>query len=54
MGGLVALDFAARHAAELAAAVVLEPMAIAPELLAGLRPILQVFAQTDTAMSSQG
>jgi pimeloyl-ACP methyl ester carboxylesterase len=40
MGGLIALDFAARHAAEVAAAVVLEPMAIAPELLAGLRPIL--------------
>lgn len=40
MGGLIALDFAARHAAELTAAVVLEPMAIAPELLAGLRPIL--------------
>jgi pimeloyl-ACP methyl ester carboxylesterase len=40
MGGLVALDFAARHAAQISAAVVLEPMAIAPELLAGLRPIL--------------
>jgi pimeloyl-ACP methyl ester carboxylesterase len=40
MGGLVALDFAACHADQVSAVVVLEPMAIAPELLAGLRPIL--------------
>jgi pimeloyl-ACP methyl ester carboxylesterase len=40
MGGLVALDFAARHAEQLAAVVLLEPMALAPALLDGLRPIV--------------
>jgi pimeloyl-ACP methyl ester carboxylesterase len=40
MGGLIALDFADRHADQVSAAVVLEPMAIAPELLQGLQPIL--------------
>jgi pimeloyl-ACP methyl ester carboxylesterase len=38
MGGMIALDFAARHPA--AAAIVLEGMILAPELLDGLRPIL--------------
>lgn len=42
MGGMIALDFAARHPAELSAAVVLEAMVVAPEsLLAGLRPMLE-------------
>jgi pimeloyl-ACP methyl ester carboxylesterase len=40
MGGLVALDFAARHAAKVSAAVILEGMILAPDLLDGLRPIL--------------
>jgi len=41
MGGMVALDFAARYADRVSAAVILEAMVIAPEpVLAGLRPML--------------
>jgi pimeloyl-ACP methyl ester carboxylesterase len=40
MGGMVALDFAGRHPEQASAAIVLEGMILAPELLDGLRPIL--------------
>lgn len=40
MGGVIALDFAARYGDRISAAVVLEGMIVAPELLAGLQPIL--------------
>jgi pimeloyl-ACP methyl ester carboxylesterase len=40
MGGLVALDLAARHPERVAAAALLEPMLLAPRALDGLRPIL--------------
>jgi pimeloyl-ACP methyl ester carboxylesterase len=40
MGGMVALDFAARHADHVSAAIILEGMILAPDLLEGLRPIL--------------
>jgi pimeloyl-ACP methyl ester carboxylesterase len=40
MGGMIALDFAARHPDQASAAIVLEGMILAPELLDGLRPIL--------------
>jgi len=40
MGGLIALDFAARYASQISAAIVLEPVAVAAELLAGMQPIL--------------
>jgi pimeloyl-ACP methyl ester carboxylesterase len=40
MGGMIALDFAARHADHVAAAIILEGMILAPDLVEGLRPIL--------------
>lgn len=40
LGGLIALDFAARYPTHTGAAVLLEPMALAPALLEGLEPIL--------------
>jgi pimeloyl-ACP methyl ester carboxylesterase len=41
MGGIIALDFAARYADRISAAILLEAMVIADPLLAGLRPILE-------------
>ena len=40
MGGIIALDFAARHAARVAATVPLEAMVVASDVIEGLRPIL--------------
>ena len=40
MGGMIALDYAARHPQRLSAAIILEGMIVAPDLLDGLRPIL--------------
>jgi pimeloyl-ACP methyl ester carboxylesterase len=40
MGGMVALDFAARYPDQVRAAIILEGMILAPDLLEGLRPIL--------------
>jgi len=40
MGGMIALDFAARYPELVSAAVVLEGMILAPELLDGLQPIV--------------
>jgi pimeloyl-ACP methyl ester carboxylesterase len=40
MGGMIALDFAGRHPEQVSAAIVLEGMILAPELLDGLRPVL--------------
>jgi pimeloyl-ACP methyl ester carboxylesterase len=40
MGGMIALDFASRLPEQTSAAVVLESMILAPQLLDGLRPIL--------------
>ena len=40
MGGMVALDFAARYADQVSAAIILEGMVLAPDLLEGLKPIL--------------
>jgi pimeloyl-ACP methyl ester carboxylesterase len=40
MGGLIALDFAARHGHRVAATVLLEAMVVAPDVIEGLRPIL--------------
>src|SRR6476619_4788607 len=47
MGGMIALDFAGRHQAS--AAIVLEGMILAPELLDGLRPILTGVRSPDFA-----
>ena len=41
MGGIIALDLAARHADRISGAVLLEAMVVAEPLLAGLRPILE-------------
>jgi pimeloyl-ACP methyl ester carboxylesterase len=42
MGGIVALDFAARHPSQIAGAILLEAMVVAPDaVFAGLRPMLQ-------------
>ena len=41
MGGIIALDFAARHADRISGAVLLEAMVVAEQLLVGLRPILE-------------
>jgi pimeloyl-ACP methyl ester carboxylesterase len=40
MGGIVALDFAARYRAHVAATVLLEAMVVAPDVIEGLRPVL--------------
>ena len=40
MGGMIALDFAARYGDQVSAAIILEGMILAPDLLEGLRPIL--------------
>jgi len=40
MGGIIALDLAARHADRISGAVLLEAMVVAEPLLEGLRPIL--------------
>jgi pimeloyl-ACP methyl ester carboxylesterase len=42
MGGLIALDFAARYGDRLSAAVILESIVVAPRrVIAGLRPVLE-------------
>jgi pimeloyl-ACP methyl ester carboxylesterase len=40
MGGIIALDFAARYGKHVSATVLLEAMVVAPDVIEGLRPVL--------------